>query len=272
MGRIFRGAMLCTMALTTSFGAGEGSAARGVAIDAYPESVSLCTLGFDGCGTFNSSLGDIRVYAEGIVSFGGPLSGSASTAGGVSSFGAGTWFTPGFTGETYQALAIRTNLLSEDGSEWGLAINFYKQGVAVEWPTFDGDPGTLPLFQVQIGPLGLYDKGSQVAFAYGNSPAAGAVIAYHAGSCSDDGSGNQLCDSGTGDAVVNDRGLRPGASDFVVDFDPYSTRVKGAGKFTLVRDAMPDAVPEPAAWALMLIGFALVGRAVRRDQPTRRYA
>jgi len=254
------------------FGASQANAGRDIVIDAYPEGVSLCTFSDGGCSPLSSVLGDVYVYSNGAISLGGTVSGLG---------GGGTWFAPGALGDgSYEALAVHTNLLGLGGYFDGLAINFYAAGTDVVWPNIDGDPGTTPLMQIQIGdwdqPLdefGDYNHlGTQVAFAYTGSPAAGATIAYNvtsgdAPNCYYDDGDNYVCDPTKtwGQTVTSNGALNLGGSDFVFNFaSNSSTDLDPSSIFNAQFDAVASPSPEPATWASMLLGFGVIGGARRR--------
>jgi hypothetical protein len=74
-------------------------------------------------------------------------------------------------------------------------------------------------------------------------------------------------DGGDGNSLIN-YSLDTGTSYFAVvtgffesDFGPYTLTIRGPGSAVVT-----EAVPEPATWAMMLLGFGAVGLAFRRGR------
>jgi hypothetical protein len=249
---IFKIIVQAVIALVLVGGTGPAWAASGggrpIIIDTYPKAVIFCSLGDTSCESNStpSPLGDVYIYREGIVSFFNPLPDTASLAGGVASFGSGLWVAPGFTDTAYEALFVSTNSYS---SEWGFAINFYAPGTTVESP-HDEDPGTTPLFQVQVLPIDFWSDGWQVAFAYSGAPPIGSLIGYNA--------------LDTSAAFSDKKPLDINDSSFVLNFPPDQWQALPSSVFNAVYDAAAPGVPEPSAWTMLILGFGLAGIAVRR--------
>jgi hypothetical protein len=265
------------IAALTIFAASAASAGR-IVVDAFPEPVDLCLIGSN-CIPIASVMGDVYVYSNGVVSIGAPISGLAND---------GTWFAPGaLSGGSFEALAVRTNLLGLSGYFDGLVINFYAAGTNVVPPNGDDDPGTTPLMQVQIGDwdqpideFGDYTHlGTQVAFAYAASPESGARIGYNitsgdAQNCDDDGTGNLVCNPQTwAQSVTSNGSLNLGLSNFLFNFADGTTDLDPSSVFDAHFDAVASSrTPEPATWASLALGFGVIGSALRRRNAMRSLA
>jgi hypothetical protein len=179
---------------------------------------------------------NLYIYSDGIVSFGAPLPLTASLAGGTASFGDGTWFAPGIGAP----LAI-TAFTSEEGNQWW------------SWTDTHGDV----LFQFQVrqdvtcssctsGPPFWNPTDTDLAdFTFGfNGPGRG-VEAFNLAPLT---APDETC----GDPnVTTFSGLAP------LDCPAhYHTGLSGSGG--------SGGTPEPASWALMILGFGTVGSLLRR--------
>ncbi len=88
--------------------------------------------------------------------------------------------------------------------------------------------------------------------------------------------------SGTGDATIGDTGFGLFLSDsfvsgssvneFVFAYDDQITNPDDDNHDDLIFRAVVTSVPEPATWAMMLLGFGAVGAMMRRKRPATRAA
>jgi hypothetical protein len=269
------------------------NAQRGIAIDQPPLfDANVCTLGSPACSGFllraahTNRIRPMYVYAEGIVSFGAPLSASASLAGGPSTFGDVAWFAPGFGTTRYQARVSFT----DNGLGPQPLVGFFAPGVPITEEIFDDPateedesrPATLPVMQLQMfrssdkypdfNPYSFAGdpdwEDLTIGFGYNGSfsPDKGALIGFSA--------------QGASQSASNNKGLSVPKSNFLVtlpgmEFEPEVVDESGevivperffyptaVADFRIIRDKVD--VPEPATWAMMILGFGLLGGAARK--------
>ena len=221
-------------------------AGRGFVIDTGVGQLTPCDLGDTFCAAsfFTPLGGPMYVYAEGIVSFGNPLTGID-----LASIQAQDtdWFAGAFSGTQYQTFGVQT---FSYGAEAGWAINYYAQGTSVSLPDQFGQGGTTPLFQIQVLPhdYGDFgDNGEDVSVVFSGNPGDGSFIGY-------------ATDDGSSDGVTIDNTLDLQNSDFTLVTQAGS--LAPASSFSIVRSTASP-TPEPATWASMLLGFGVVGGALR---------
>lgn len=230
-------------------------AGRPIVVDRFPQVLSICALGDQNCSgnditRLGSPFSTLYLYDQGIISFDQPLPETA-TVGDLNSLGTGNFFAPAFSPTHYQTLGVYTDS-TFPGLGLGLAVNFYPEGITVVPPT-EEDPGTIPLFQFQFGPLEDYYAATSMGFAYSGDVTPNALIAFNV--------------FGTSDSVVNRNGLRlgqdPNDSDFTVNLFGYVGQgITVQDLFAPTYNQLPG-VPEPSRWAMMLLGFGFIGAALR---------
>lgn len=253
-------------------------AGRGTQIDVLVPSGS-CSFGATSCTPVDISSSGIYqqayIYQEGVVSIDAMLP-STAVAGDPTTFGSGIWFTPGISpGTTYTVDAYRSIGFDTTPVSWGL--NFFAPGS----PTVDQFGSTLaPDMQVLLSSgtgsyssTGTWDGVSAVlAYSATYVPPANAWIGFSWGN------GNtQLVRNTDGLLVgplpadtdfVSTAGIyQPGGITFDSQHNPIITEpsLSAPTKFTpLYAAIVPGGVPEPASWAMMIIGFCAMGFAVRR--------
>lgn len=234
-------------------------ATRDIIYDISPQSITSCSVGAsctgDSLGGFahfvNIPFSQIYIYKQGIVSFDAELPANSRDFGNV------TYFAPGYSPDAnYQLGLVETN--SYSGGAWGFVVNFYAADATVTLPTSEG-VGTTPLFQFFIAPESPYSNTIGANFFYpGADPVAGALTGYNV--------------FGTSNGVTNSNGLDYGASNFPITLtsdDGYSN-FTATDAFHIVRNAVtPPAtpgVPEPGTWAMMILGFGIIGARMRRTR------
>ncbi|HEY8004255.1 MAG TPA: PEPxxWA-CTERM sorting domain-containing protein [Phenylobacterium sp.] len=210
-------------------------------------SFTPCTLGVTGCagiGAYSpefvgrfSDTGDttLYIYKEGVVSVGAELPDGASVAGGTASLGTGTWFAPSF------GAPIDVTAFNDPVAPGQFRINWSNGGDT--------------LFQFFILD-DAFDDPTTAVIGLNGDVQPGSVIAYNYTPVDwvpPDGFTPPSIDPNTDPIFLDvpssfNTGL-PGPSD------PGST---GTGSVT----------PEPASWALMLVGFGALGAALRRRRRT----
>jgi hypothetical protein len=241
-------------------------AGRGTQIDApVPGSTAACTVGstcsnfvdISASGLFNSAY----IYQEGIVSIDAALPTNFNIAD-PSTYNGVIFFTPGYSaGKTYFVSAYLDNgSSSPTGAPPSWGFNFFTSEQVQQ------DSG-FPNMQVQLGTSDPSQDpnaawvGATAALGYlaGFQPPADAYIGFSWGSAAL----TQL--------VQNNNGLLVGPAPTDTDFVSTATvnaegDVTSATRFTpLYADGQTGGVPEPATWAMMLMGFGLVGFALRRE-------
>lgn len=245
-----------------SMGASPAFAGRGTQIDA-PVQVNGCTFGSTTCDfvDLSSSGGPFSkayIYQEGIVSIDALLPTSAN-ASDPSTFGTGIWFTPGISPDvTYTVNAYFALGFDTTPDSWGL--NFFAPGS----PTVDGNGGALaPDMQVFLSSgTGTFLDGTQnwdgVSAVLGYSPTyvppAGAWIGFSWG-------------DGAVQLVQNTNGLLVGPAQTDTDFVSTAGILQSGGSLSAPTQFIPlyaPGVPEPGTWAMLLIGFAMIGLMLRR--------
>ncbi len=143
--------------------------------------------------------------------------------------------------------------LNHEGGTWGGLINDPGEGLLL---TFSQ---AVTLDQMRLGGFDDFDDAD---FAWGNPLASGSLLSDIIGI---NGSGvwNPLFNyTGTHFFLAaKDDGFLDGSEGFRLDglTVSYTAAPGGGGN-------VPAAVPEPATWAMMLLGFGLVGAAMRRRQ------
>ena len=260
-------------------GASPAVAGRGTQIDVLVSS-GTCSFGATTCTPVDISgsggpFQQAYIYQEGVVSINGMLP-TTAVPGDPSTFGSGIWFTPGIIpGTTYTVDAYRSLAFDTTPVSWGL--NFFAAGS----PLFDEFGSTLPPdMQVLLSSgTGTYSAnqtwdGISAVLAYSSTyvPPENALIGFSWG----DGA-TQLVSNANGLLV----GPQPSDTDFVstagiyqpggVTFDAQGNPIitdpslSSPTRFTpLYAGIALGAVPEPGTWAMMLMGFGLIGLTLRR--------
>jgi len=247
----------------TLMGASPAFAGRGTQIDA-PIPTDACTFGSTTCGfvDLSSSGGPFSkayIYEEGIVSIDARLPADADVSD-PSTFGTGIWFTPGISPDiTYTVNAYFALGFDTTPDSWGL--NFFAPGS----PTVDPDTNSAlaPDMQVFLSSgTGTFLDGTQnwdgVSAVLGYSPTyvppANAWIGFSWG-----GGAVQL--------VRNADGLLVGPNPTDTDFVSTAGILQSDQTLSAPTQFVPlyaAAVPEPATWAMMLLGFGMMGFALHR--------
>ena len=246
-------------------------AGRGTQInDPVTGSETACTLGSSSCSAVDISASGVfssaYIYQEGIVSIDALLPTTFNIAD-PSTYGGVIFFTPGYDavgGTTYFVSAYFNSGFGADPPSWG--FNFFTSET-------ERDDFLNPDMQVQLGAgNGTQDPndldsgwvGATAALAYRPElfppefdPPADAYIGFSWGS----EELTQLVQNSNGLLV----GSLPTDTDFVSTADVSDGTVTAATRFTALYATVPPGdVPEPTTWAMMLMGFGLIGLALRR--------
>ncbi len=287
--------------------AGAGSAAaRGVAVDTVlPNAVTGCTLGascspsnlggaYDLGNYFGATpvsafttgpFSNIYIYADGVISIGAPLPSTASVAGGLASLGSGNYIAAGLG--DYSALDEQV-LVSVLPAPEAPGPDISPEELRIYW-TFD-----LPAGQTTLDPTGgqnaifgidmMYEGGGKylVDVNYGASTSSW----YSNPSTGIQYTDNSYCDLTCDPSGADNPGLSDG--DFVTGvFLPNGTAIGSSypgavGPATVNADYLypgymftigaASAVPEPATWALAILGLGAVGWRLRRREGRPQFA
>jgi hypothetical protein len=288
-----RGAASGAVILFAALMVGGPASARGIAIDQIePASISSCALGAAcSANDFNqvydyNFIGDpgppldetfdlgafdkVYVYADGVISINKPLPAGASLAGGLASLGS-NYIAAGFSdladlnsgGDFAVVGSVDPFSPPSDATE------LVAQTVNVEWIFDTPDKQTAilgvsltDLSNIAPGEIGVsIDSGGDSFTWFGqNYPNAYCDTLCEAGLANDDdGVEGVYLPSG---AVIGS-GFKGFGAPVVVNSDfAYPGYF-----FDINVDA--SAVPEPATWALSILGFALIGRQLRRRRGAR---
>lgn len=237
------------------------NAQRGLVIDIPSQSNTLSTCGINCYGLTLGPLG-FTIDATGSITVGGPINATFFPASSTTPFQV-------LSGYTFSTTGVRTDF-----------VDFYQLGRSTAPITQNGNRPA-PDFQIQLTYLpgfGLTPN-LEIAFAYAGSTGVnniplGASIGYRGPIGVEPAPGLPYGSSGgyqTERFVTNTDGLllgqRAGDSVFVFVVGPMLDR-NYRNVFGLVSQTFDDnyaisAVPEPATWATMLLGFGVVGASLR---------
>jgi hypothetical protein len=271
---------------------GGAASARGVAIDQIqPASISPCALG-SACSpnTFNSTYdynflgGDpgppfdqtfnlgvfdkVYVYDDGVISINKPLPTGASVAGGLASLG-GNYIAAGFadlaglnSGGDFQVVGSVDPEFTPDGTA------LVAQTVNVEW-IFDKPDG-----QTAILGLSLTDMSSVTPGEILVSMDSGAGAITWFGKNYPNAYCDSLCQAGLADQNGVEGVYLPNGAIIGSGFKGFGSPVVVNSDFNYpgyrfdINTSTPG-VPEPATWALSILGFAIMGQRLRRRRSIR---
>lgn len=244
---MIRKVLIVGAALCAALSASPAMAGRGIQIDVTANPAPVCDLNDTECsnalslsdiGYNQGALANVFIYREGVISFGAPLGLSSAT------------FSVAQSSKQFDVYAGYTSFFDDDGIENFVdLISFFEPGSTVV-------PGeSMPLFQYSL--YNFPDSGVlQLGYAHLGAPA-GATIGYNV--------------AGQSNSVTNANGLVLGeaesASTFV--FNLTNGESVGLDSFTfnpvgIVPPVDPiGAVPEPSTWAMLLLGFGIIGGTLR---------
>lgn len=231
-GFVSRAAAAGLFAAFALLSATPAAAQRGVVIDNNATS----------CGGTCTSLGNVAISGTGNITI-----------------GENTFFAAD-SGTLYRALTGYTNINTANGQQRLDFISFYTYDRSVT-PNGAGNIPD-PNFQIQLlfgqnGALDIsYAYQSPTSFFGGNRIPLGAKIGYSDG-------------NGGGVTILNENGLLLGSNSYLGTFldSTFNFAVRADGTVTpniQARYAATAAVPEPATWAMMLLGFAAIGLQMRQ--------
>lgn len=282
------------LAVVAGFAAASGASARGIAVDTtLPPIVTVCDLGSpcaasglggqydfsnffnDGSVTdtnFNAGIfNNLYIYNDGVVSFGAPLPTTASVAGGLASLGP-NYIAPGLA--NLNSPQVYISAFPQEAADGSLFVN----EVTISW-VFKG-----PSDQLSLLGLDLVDKSAE-GIAGAKPGDVSIDMDFGAGSTSwFGGLPNDFCDAQCqSDISSNDFGVE---GVYLPSGAKIGTSQGCAGLPTTVGAnfsypgffcsaninvaSVAGAAPEPAAWALLLMGVGLIGfqlRAKRAASP-----
>jgi hypothetical protein len=265
------------------------AAARGIAIDqVQPAPIAACALGaacapnsFNGVYDFNFfgppdpsvnpafNLGvfkNLYVYADGVISFGKPLPAGASLASGLGSLG-GNYIAAGFanlpsynSAGDFEVTGSVDPTLTPDGSA------LVAQMVNVEWifDTPDGHASILGVTLTDLSDIAPGDIGVSIDSGADNTTwfAKNYPNAY----C------DALCTANFDSGFYYEGVYLPAGTQIASGFKGFGPPVSVNSDFSYPGYFFTinvDAVPEPASWALAIVGFMMLGRQIRRRRLAR---
>lgn len=264
--------------------AGSAIAGRTIQVDiAHP--VPICALGSSDCQGVDVSgvlpFSTAYVYAQGIVSFDSRLPEGANI-GDVGSLGGGSWFTPGFSETANYQASLAISYVPDFDSPPTYLLSFYEPGVPVYGDPDDPEnpiPPAFPLFQIQLFSSLDYYAETGVGFNYRVDPTPGALIGFnHMGVTQAVSNSDGLLvgpDGADSDFVTYFNRLIPGEQTPVYDDDGNVIYYQGGEdtytkpslfepRYAEIEPPLPSETPEPAEWAMLILGFGCVGGALRR--------
>lgn len=245
---MIRKALIVGAALCAAWSASPAMAGRGIQIDVASAPAPICDLGDTECsnalslsdiGYDDGALANVFIYREGVIAFGAPLGVSSAT------------FSIAQSNKQFDVYAGYTEFFDDELGRLQVdLISFFEPGT-------DVTPGiTAPLFQYSL--FNFFNSGVlQLGYAHLTAPP-GATIGYNV--------------AGQSNSVTNANGLilgeaTNGTSTFV--FNLTNGESVGLDSFTfnpvgIVPPVDPiGAVPEPSTWAMLLLGFGIIGGALR---------